>query len=276
MNESPRKSAAFDREASLRKVRKLAWRHPEIAPELGQLESILCDGPRGAWESIAFAPGRKYLDVAKHGRRAIERARALDLHRSPPLRILDLGAGSGFFCWAAGLYGHDACGLEPAGAVPSALPNIHPHLQAMLGVRVSRQAIGRREPIRADAVVRGRYDLVTAYSVMFDRDVLPPGDVCRRWDAQDHLFFLEDLRDHRLAPGARVVLRFNLQPDDDELRPYYQAVRELMRPFFVGSTNDDSGWVLELGREAAWTAARTVEVPSLIQANTPRRERAPG
>src|SRR3954469_10015225 len=42
----------------------------------------------------------------------VERAQDLWLDRSPPLRILDLGAGAGFFLYVCKLFGHDAIGLD--------------------------------------------------------------------------------------------------------------------------------------------------------------------
>jgi SAM-dependent methyltransferase len=42
----------------------------------------------------------------------VERAQDLWLDRAPPLRILDLGCGAGFFLYVARLFGHDAIGLD--------------------------------------------------------------------------------------------------------------------------------------------------------------------
>ncbi len=57
----------------------------------------------------------KYLDVGKRLRINVERAQDLNLHRSPPLDILDIGCGGGFFLFIAESLGHRALGIDIAG-----------------------------------------------------------------------------------------------------------------------------------------------------------------
>src|SRR5262245_66568700 len=59
-----------------------------------------------------FRDGRKYLRLPLYLRDSVARAVALGLDRSPPLRVLDLGSGAGYFLLACRHFGHDALGFD--------------------------------------------------------------------------------------------------------------------------------------------------------------------
>src|SRR4051812_25393637 len=57
----------------------------------------------------------KYLHIEKHLQRSAKYATTLGLHRSRPLKILDLGCGSGYFLAVAKHLGHEAIGIDRPG-----------------------------------------------------------------------------------------------------------------------------------------------------------------
>jgi hypothetical protein len=53
----------------------------------------------------------------------------------------------------------------------------------------------------------GRFDLVTAFQICFDRH--PNGE---NWGVAEWDFFRRDVEDHLLLPGGRLMLEFNGLP----------------------------------------------------------------
>src|SRR6266705_966834 len=148
-------------------------------------------------------------------RKFIEIIQDLWLDRSPPLQILDLGCGTGYFIYICRLFGHDGIGLdtdaEPLYRETLALLNV-PRVVSLIEAQVPLPDLGRK------------FDLVVATRVCFHLTGWPenlPGD---EWGAADWKFFVNDIRTRFLKPGGRMFLQFNPRPDDS---PFFTlALRE--------------------------------------------------
>jgi hypothetical protein len=186
-------------------------------------DEIVPEGARG---------GKKYLDLTGCIASNHTTVRALRLHRSPPLSILDLGCGSGVFCFVAKAFGHMAIGLERS-RVKRRIN--YAGLHRLDGVTVSTQEIAPMQQIRRDDVLANhRFDLINGAAIMFNvwKSEL--------WDAESYLFLLRDLRDNFLNEGGRIILRFNVRLWGESVAPrsdvglgYYAELGRLLEPFAV-------------------------------------------
>jgi len=144
------------------------------------------------------APGySKYLDVRYWVHAKLRRIWALGLHRPPPRRVLDLGTGTGYFPYLAKLLGNEAIGLD-MGDVP-----FYDEMIALLGVERHLWTISPFQKLPE----LGRFDLVTAFQICFNR--MADGGM---WGVPEWDFFRRDVADHLLNPGGRLVLEFNGLP----------------------------------------------------------------
>jgi SAM-dependent methyltransferase len=147
------------------------------------------------------APGySKYLDIRYWLHVKLRRACTLGLHRPPRRRVLDLGTGTGYFPFLAMKLGNDAMGID-VGDVP-----FYDEMVSLLGVERRVWTIHPFESLPD----MGRFDLVTAFQICFDRSASGAPWGVAEWD-----FFLRDVTDHLLAPGGRLVLEFNGLPSAD-------------------------------------------------------------
>jgi SAM-dependent methyltransferase len=142
----------------------------------------------------------KYGDVELWLGRAWKEATRLGLERSPPLDVLDIGMGPGYFLYVCQTLGHRCVGLDRPG-----LP-FWQGLREWLGVRrVIWHMIEPKEPLPAAEL--GRFDLVTSFRAQFNFN----SDEKRLWNLDEWAFFLDDLRDHVLKPGGRFALKLAKQ-----------------------------------------------------------------
>jgi len=123
---------------------------------------------------------------------ALHIAVGLDLHKSKPLCVLDIGCGFGYFIQACDDLGHAAGGID--------LPDV---------VILAAASILRAEvaPWKIEACVQlskvfCRADLITTFGVNFRRE----DDTY--WGVEEYVFFTRDVLEH-LNPGGRWVLRPN-------------------------------------------------------------------
>ncbi len=211
--------------------------------------------------------GRKYLDFSKHLLQNLEKLHSLGLHRTRRMRILDIGAGPGFFCYAARLYGHHSVALERSHDRKLRSVVSYPAILDFFGVPLSEQRIDAQKPIALDAALGDavgqplRFNLVTAFAIMFNLNNK------YYWTADDYLFLLDDLKTRFLTADGRVILKFNAPIYDgdrdrmsDEGHAYYKALGELLRPFVV-SYDRTNGALLDLANAQAWSAAMSVSLP---------------
>jgi SAM-dependent methyltransferase len=137
----------------------------------------------------------KYADVPRWLERHTAKVQDLNLHRSPPREILDLGCGGGFFLFIARHYGHTGLGLDI-----DEFP-LFGELTDLLGVPRVVWAIKPFEPLpQPDR----KFDLITAFSTRFNRD---PDDT-HVWNVPEWNFFLDDLAT-RLRPGGQAFFEIN-------------------------------------------------------------------
>lgn len=113
----------------------------------------------------------------------------LGLDGTPPLRVLDLGAGLGYFAAACQALGHDATALD----LPESLPE---ETARALGVRYIPHMIIAGLPLPGDE----RYDLITAIRL----NLTEPD----RWQWPEYEAFADDVFG-RLNPGGRWLMAPN-------------------------------------------------------------------
>jgi SAM-dependent methyltransferase len=141
-----------------------------------------------------------YADVELWLARFWKAARRLGLDKSPPLDILDIGIGPGYFLYVCQQLGHRCVGIDR--------PGDYPFWQAVrqwLGVR--RVVEHMIEPHERLPETLGSFDLVTAFRAQFNYN----SEAKRLWTIDEWNFFLDDLRDHVLRPNARFALRLGRQ-----------------------------------------------------------------
>jgi len=120
-------------------------------------------------------------------------AKKLDLHRRPPLQILDLACGPNYFGYVCQRLGHHVAGVDYP----------HPAFTAIsdfLGVTF----IG--EPIKPQKPVPGtrRYDVVTAWRASFYQRAY--GEL---WTLEDWSFFFDDLFRNRMTQQGQIHFMLN-------------------------------------------------------------------
>jgi len=147
----------------------------------------------------------KYLDTPTWAGGKFDHAVRLGLHRSPPMRILDLGAGPGHFQMVAEYFEHETMGLDIPLMSQSA--DIKTHLYNDLcdffGVRkIDHRIVAGVELPR----LSGRFDLVTSFMTCFSMDAGRSSP----WTVDEWSFLLRDLRDNVLTEAGEIYL--NLTP----------------------------------------------------------------
>jgi SAM-dependent methyltransferase len=147
----------------------------------------------------------------------VERAQDLWLDRAPPLRILDIGSGAGYFLYVCKHFGHDVLGFDT---------DNEPLFRATIALLNVPRVIGQVDRQTPLPDLGGKFDLVTAHRICFHRI----GKVRDRveWSAADWKFFINDVRTNLLTQRGRILLDFNPRLDDSsfftsELRKFFLA-----------------------------------------------------
>src|SRR6266513_1611329 len=112
-----------------------------------------------------------------------ERVQDLKLHRSRPLRVLDLGCGGGFFLFILKRLGHSVLGLDV---------DESPLFKELLEVFGVPRTVFRIEPFEPLPDLGQKFDWITAFSVNFN--LYHPAK--ERWGTAEWDFFLRDLQQH--------------------------------------------------------------------------------
>jgi SAM-dependent methyltransferase len=141
----------------------------------------------------------KYADVEHWLKINLPRVQELELDRSPPKQILDLGCGAGFFLFLAKESGHKCLGLD-VGDFP--LSN---ELIELFGLERVTWKIRAFQPLPDFG---HKFDLITGFSAAFNRSE----DESRGWTPEEWKFFLDDL-DRHLNPGGEILLEINSGKD---------------------------------------------------------------
>jgi hypothetical protein len=143
----------------------------------------------------------KYDNLELQVARAWKDAKSLGLQNSPPIEVLDLGTGPGFFPYVCHQLGHRCVALDMPGDFA-----FWTSLHQWLGLtRTVTHEIRANEPLPPDI---GQFNLVTAFRAQFHYNATEK----RLWDIAEWSFFLDYLRDHVLKPGGKFAL--NLNPQD--------------------------------------------------------------
>jgi SAM-dependent methyltransferase len=176
-----------------RRARRSIFRVP-LGPMIAQI-----DGERAREIQQRYANSTagyaKYADIQPWLRLNRERVQDLNLHRSAPKRVLDLGCGGGFFLFILKSLGHSVTGLD-TDRVP-----LFGELLDLFGVRRVVYRIDAFEPLPDFGQ---QFDWITAFSTNFY--LYHPAK--KRWDTAEWDFFLRDLQ-HHLTPGGKIFLGLN-------------------------------------------------------------------
>ncbi len=145
----------------------------------------------------------------------IERAQDLWLDRAPPMRIVDLGCGAGYFLYVCKYFGHDVLGFDTDNEA------LFRATTALLDVA---RVIGRIEQQTPLPDLGQKFDLVTAHRICFHRIGRVRDGV--EWSPADWEFFINDIRTRFLNENGRLLLDFNPRPDGSsfftpELREFF-------------------------------------------------------
>src|SRR5438270_1950837 len=164
----------------------------------------------------------------------IERAQDLWLDRSPPLRILDLGCGAGYFLYVCKSFGHHVLGFDT---------DSEPLFRATTELLDVQRVIGRIERQTPLPDLHQTFDLVTAHRICFHRIGRVRDGL--EWSPPDWDFFVNDIRTRFLEPNGRLLLDFNPRPDGSsffsrELRTFFcsQGARIVRSKALLGASPD--------------------------------------
>jgi SAM-dependent methyltransferase len=148
-----------------------------------------------------------------------QRAQDLWLDRAPPLRILDLGCGAGFFLYVCRFFGHEGLGLDT---------DSNPLFGGTTELLQVRRIISRIQPNAPLPDLKQRFDLVTAYRVCFHLFRGAEKGQPSEWMPEHWRFFINDIRVRFLEPNGRLLLEFNPRRDGSpfftpELRACFES-----------------------------------------------------
>jgi SAM-dependent methyltransferase len=146
----------------------------------------------------------------------IKHIQDLWLDRAPPLEILDLGCGAGYFLYLCRLFGHEGVGLDTDDDA------FWGGTTQLLGVR---RIIARIDPQTPLPDLGKKFDLVTGHRVCFHWITR---DQRKEWTPADWEFFIHDIRTRFLKPQGRLLLEINPRQDGSsffapELRVFFES-----------------------------------------------------
>jgi SAM-dependent methyltransferase len=157
-------------------------------------------------DQYPYRPGsariNRFEDVVYWIEINIERAQDLWLDRSPPLRIVDLGCGAGYFLYVCKFFGHQVLGFDT---------DSEPLFRATTALLDVPRIIGRIERQTPLPDLGGKFDLATAHRICFHRIGRVRDGV--EWSPNDWEFFINDIRTRFLDENGRLLLDFNPRPD---------------------------------------------------------------
>jgi hypothetical protein len=132
-------------------------------------------------------------------------AHVLGLHRTPPLRILDIGSKAGMFPFIACHYGHDAWASD----LPEVLAR-QPNASLLELLRVQTVPL-KVEAFKPLPILGRRFDLITGFRTRFHSRY--PWETGREheehWGVPEWDFFLRDLAVNQLTEQGRIYFMLN-------------------------------------------------------------------
>ena len=161
----------------------------------------------------------------------VARVGSLSLHSSPPLRILDIGCGPGYFLAAAQACGHQCYGIDAPVNILSEVENrVYSEMLAALACDryVSPLLIERFVPM---SLPYRDLDAITAFWICFNRHRQPD-----EWGVSEWRFFVDDAVSH-LRMGGFLHLELNPHPEryrsldwyDEEILDFFHSVGTVQR-----------------------------------------------
>jgi SAM-dependent methyltransferase len=149
----------------------------------------------------------------------VKHVQDLWLDRAPPLQILDLGCGAGYFLYLCRLFGHEGLGID-TGEDP-----FFGGTTQFLGVHRVIARITAQTPLPD---LGKRFDLVTGHRVCFHWIACAENSERLEWTPADWEFFINDIRTRFLKPRGRLLLDMNPRPNGspfftEELRVFFES-----------------------------------------------------
>lgn len=138
---------------------------------------------------------KKYLNAEYWLRKNVKRALYLNLNRSAPQSILDIGCGFGYFPYVSKFYGHSVIGVD--------LPDDKLFQKASEFLNINRQDL-RIEPFTLISPFEQKFDLITAFQVCFNGHI--EGEI---WGEKEWDFLLNDLFTNHMNPKGKIYLELN-------------------------------------------------------------------
>ena len=135
----------------------------------------------------------------------VKRVQDLWLDRSPPLQILDLGCGPGYFLYLCRLFGHEGLGLDP---------DDEPFFRGttkFFGVRRDRSPNQCAEAVCPISAKHSTSSPRIAF-VSTESNERENG-TWLEWTEADWKYFIDDVRSRFLKPDGRLLLEFNRRQD---------------------------------------------------------------
>jgi hypothetical protein len=157
----------------------------------------------------------KYIDPISWFEHKFAFAHLLELHKKPPMRILDIGTGATHFMVIAHFYGHQAVGTDlPDGAEADDPSHFY---NSLAGIYDTTRIPHRIEPNAEVDDLPKNIDLVTAFSVAFNlsRGVL--------WDIPRWDFFLRSLKRNVLNDNGTLFMTLMNKKLDDKTWEHLKA-----------------------------------------------------
>jgi SAM-dependent methyltransferase len=149
----------------------------------------------------------------------IKHLQDLWLDRAPPLHILDLGCGAGYFLYLCRLFGHEGLGIDTGEDA------FFGETTQFLGIHRVIAHITAQTPLPD---LGKRFDLVTGHRVCFHWIACAEDDERWEWTPADWEFFINDIRTRFLKPDGRLLLDINPRPDGSSfftegLRAFFES-----------------------------------------------------
>ncbi len=165
----------------------------------GTVNTTLIEGLGEKYRALGFGGNSfvKYFSVRPQIQEKMEFAvDILHLHTGKPLRVLDIGAGAGWFAYVMRYFGHDVDLTDLPEEYGISIEAYNENL-AVLGFKKKWAfKVTRLTPIPYEI---GKYDLITATGAAFHK----------YWTEQDWHFFLDDLTLKHLNHGGCVFFHIN-------------------------------------------------------------------